>query len=171
MADMEDSRIEVNGSAGASPSQPLPQRARPAHGVYIDTFKSTIIFLTVCTKDRSPWLAHREVHELLVDVWRQSSAWLIGRYVIMPDHLHLFASPGQPEIALDNWVRYWKSQFTKRYGRPQHRWQPSHWDRRLRNDESYAEKWDYTRLNPVRHGLVAHAEDWPFQGELNILRW
>jgi hypothetical protein len=25
--------------------------------------------------------------------------------------------------------------------------------------------------NPVRHGYVAHAEDWPYQGELNVLQW
>jgi len=25
--------------------------------------------------------------------------------------------------------------------------------------------------NPVRHGHVACAEDWPYQGELNILEW
>ncbi|MFL6519487.1 MAG: hypothetical protein ACJ8NS_04645 [Chthoniobacterales bacterium] len=25
--------------------------------------------------------------------------------------------------------------------------------------------------NPVRHGLVKNAEDWPYQGVLNELRW
>jgi hypothetical protein len=25
--------------------------------------------------------------------------------------------------------------------------------------------------NPVRHGYVAHGEDWPYQGELNVLLW
>jgi hypothetical protein len=37
----------------------------------------------------------------------------------------------------------------------EHRWQTDHWDRRLRSDESYAEKWEYVRCNAVRHGLVA----------------
>jgi len=147
------------------------QRSRPAHGVHIDTFKPTIVFLTVCTKDRAPWLACDGVHKLLVEVWRNATAWLVGRYVIMPDHLHLFASPGRPQLPFENWVRYWKSQFTKRHGMPEQRWHSDHWDRRLRNDESYAEKWDYTRLNPVRHGLVARAEDWPFQGEIVSIRY
>jgi putative transposase len=40
-------------------------------------------------------------------------------------------------------------------------WQREYWDRQLRSDESYAQKWDYVVNNPVRHGYVACAEDWP----------
>jgi REP element-mobilizing transposase RayT len=89
----------------------------------------------------------------------------------MPEHLHLFASPGRLELSLDNWVRYWKSQFSKRSHEPDHEWQTDHWDTRLRNNESYDDKWVYVRANPVRAGLVASADEWPFQGELNELRW
>jgi putative transposase len=45
------------------------------------------------------------------------------------------------------------------------------WDRQLRTGESYAQKWEYVRNNPVRKGLVAAADDWPYQGELNVLVW
>ena len=160
-----------DGSAGASPSQSqLPRRSRPVHGVLPASDKPTIVFLTVCTKGRMPSLATDAVHKLLLNVWQDASAWLVGRYVIMPDHLHLFATP-TGDIPLDNWVRYWKSQFTKRHQEPSHRWHPDHWDRRLRSMESYDEKWQYTRDNPVRHRLVARAEDWPYQGELNELAW
>ena len=163
------------GSAGASPSHgapaPLPRRAHPAHGVKIDTFKPTIVFITVCTKDRAPWLASPDVHELLVSVWSGATAWLVGRYAIMPDHIHLFATPNGIDIPLDNWVRYWKSQFSKRHRNDQHHWQTDHWDRRLRDDQSYDGEWEYVRTDPVRHELVEKPEDWPYQGELNVLRW
>ena len=129
------------------------------------------MFLTVCTRGRRPWLASAEVHELLVDVWKGASAWLVGRYVLMPDHVHLFAGLAEEDVPPDDWVRYWKSMFSKRHGIPQHRWQAGYWDRRLLRAESYDEKWEYVRLNPVRHGLVARAEDWPFQGEINVLPW
>ena len=89
----------------------------------------------------------------------------------MPDHIHLFAAPGVPDLPLENWVRYWKSQFTKRHAVANHSWQTDHWDRRLRRRESYAEKWDYVRANPVRKGLVRRPEDWPFQGEVFDLAW
>ena len=151
---------------------PLPKRSHPAHGVLQETGKPTLVFVTVCTKDRAPWLATQDVHGLLQSVWRAADAWRVGRYVVMPDHLHLFAAP-KPDtpIPLDNWVRFWKSSFTKRHGVAAHRWQSDHWDRRLRSDDSYAEKWDYVRNNPVRYGLVARVEDWPFQGELCPLEW
>ena len=42
---------------------------------------------------------------------------------------------------------------------------------RLRRDESYSEKWDYVRMNPVRAGLTADPDHWPYQGALNELRW
>jgi len=47
------------------------------------------------------------------------------QYVIIADHLHLFAAPNpvwegeapaEPQ-SFDSWVRYWKSQFTKHHGR------------------------------------------------------
>jgi putative transposase len=67
------------------------------------------VFDTVCTKNRKPWLATPLIHEMLQIVWTEATAWLVGRYVIMPDHIHLFAAPGSPEVSLDNWVQYWKS--------------------------------------------------------------
>ena len=45
------------------------------------------------------------------------------------------------------------------------------WDRQLRTGESYKQKWEYVRNNPVRKGLVANADEWPYQGELNVLAW
>ena len=40
-------------------------------------------------------------------------------------------------------------------------WQPGFFDHILRTDESYGEKWNYVRNNPVRAGLVKNAGDWP----------
>jgi len=37
--------------------------------------------------------------------------------------------------------------------------------------ESYADKWEYVRRNPVRHGYCDNPDEWPYQGELNILQW
>jgi REP element-mobilizing transposase RayT len=145
----------------------------------MDGERSTIVFLTLCSKHRQAWLANRQVHALLRKVWSEADAWLVGQYVIMPDHVHLFAAPNpswegeapaEPP-SFDNWVRYWKSQFTKRHGDVSHGWQSDYWDRRLRSQESYADKWDYVRNNPVRHGLTATASEWPYQGKLYDLSW
>jgi hypothetical protein len=45
-------------------------------------------------------------------------------------------------------------------------WQKGFFDHLIRNSESYAQKWEYVRENPVRAGLVKHADAWPYQGEL-----
>ena len=45
-------------------------------------------------------------------------------------------------------------------------WEEGFFDHVLRSDESYSQKWNYVRENPVRAGLVKSVEDWPYQGEI-----
>nr|VFJ62537.1 MAG: putative transposase [Candidatus Kentron sp. DK] len=146
-------------------------RKHPTHGVHFIDGQPPIIFDTVCTKDREPWLIDNEIHALLREVWRDAAMWLMGRYVIMPDHIHFFAAATENHIEYDNWVRYWKSQFTKRHKNRVHRWLTDHWATRIRNPISYEAKWEYVRWNPVRHGLIENPEKWPFQGRIHHLRW
>jgi putative transposase len=91
----------------------------------------------------------------------------------MPDHIHFFCAPNGMEVpSLEVWMRYWKSIATRNLEQPGGSvWQRHHWDRQLRRGESYDAKWDYVRDNPVWHGLVSTADEWPYQGELNELRW
>ena len=49
-------------------------------------------------------------------------------------------------------------------------WQPEFFDHVLRSSESYSEKWSYVYENPVRGGIVPHADEWPWQGEIEELR-
>jgi hypothetical protein len=48
-------------------------------------------------------------------------------------------------------------------------WQKEFFDHLLRSDESYSEKWNYVKNNPVRAGLVADADLWPFTGHVHYL--
>ena len=50
-------------------------------------------------------------------------------------------------------------------------WQKGFFDHVMRSGELYSEKWNYVRDNPVRAGLVAEADAWPFQGEIYELRF
>jgi hypothetical protein len=45
-------------------------------------------------------------------------------------------------------------------------WQEGFHDHKLRTPESEQRKWEYVCLNPVRYGLVARPEQWPFGGEI-----
>ena len=133
--------------------------------------RKTVVFVTVCTKDRVHWLATDLIHQELISAWQQSDRWIVGKYMIMPDHIHMFVSPIDPEITLNNWVRYWKRVFTLSHNCREHQWQDGYWDRTLRSKESYESKWEYVRYNPARHGYVEHPDEWKYQGELNVLSW
>jgi putative transposase len=152
-------------------SNSFPDRRRPVHHPVVEPDnRSVIVFLTVCTADRRPILATPEMHALLRESWLQATHWRVGRYVIMPDHLHLFCGPAtNPPESLRLWVAFWKRLAALAAGG--RFWQKNFWDTQLRRHESYAAKWNYVRNNPVRAGLVAQPEDWSYQGELNVLRW
>src|SRR5262249_35818456 len=76
---------------------------------------------------------------------------VIGRYVIMPDHVHLFVRGGHGFV-LSTWVGGLKRAISmavlKR--RP---WQPGFFDHVLRSTESYAEKW-------ITYGRIRFELDW-----------
>jgi putative transposase len=78
------------------------RRKHPAHGVLVSMDSPNIVFLTVCTKDRAAWLASDAAHAALLEAWREADAWWVGRYVLMPEHLHLFCAPVNLEMPLDN---------------------------------------------------------------------
>ena len=132
-----------------------------------------IVFVTVCTQDRKPILAREDAVAVLRAAWAEADAWVVGRYVILPDHLHLFCSPMREEFAVEKWVAFWKSRASTRWPRPAEQpvWQREVWDTQLRLGESYAARWEYVRCNPVRHSLVARPEDWPWAGEIETLDW
>jgi REP element-mobilizing transposase RayT len=90
----------------------------------------------------------------------------LGRYVLLPDHVHLFVCGGVA-FKLSQWVGGLKRAMGLALSAQAEEaiWQPGFFDRLLRSDESYSSKWEYVRQNPVRHGLVARAGDWPYQGE------
>jgi putative transposase len=45
-------------------------------------------------------------------------------------------------------------------------WEEGFFDHVLRSNESYSQKWNYVRENPMRVGLVKSAADWRYQGEI-----
>lgn len=128
-------------------------------------------YITINTLHRAELLACESVHDAFIECARKNAkeGRAIGRYVIMPDHLHLFARL-IPSARLSDFVRLMKQHMTKELQQLYPRWnrfrQPGFFDRLLRSSESYAEKWKYVYKNPVRAGLVGRAEDWPYQGEI-----
>lgn len=109
---------------------------------------------------------------ILRRAWVVADAWAVGRYVLMPDHLHLFCAPRQG-ASLSSWMHFWKSLTARHWpgGVARPLWQRDFWDTQLRSATSYQEKWEYVRWNPVRHGFACHPDAWPYQGEMTSIEW
>jgi REP element-mobilizing transposase RayT len=145
--------------------------------VYIS---NPVYFITTNTHDRHSMLACQEAADVLIAEWRaarQRHGWGVGRYVIMPDHVHFFCAmmpvgPEQDAKQLAGMMQAWKQWTAKLLSKKlcvsAPVWQAEFFDHVLRSDESYAGKWTYVRENPVRNGLVAHADDWPWQGSIDF---
>ena len=41
-------------------------------------------------------------------------------------------------------------------------WQRRYWEHTIRNDLDHARHVDYVHFNPVKHGYVGRARDWPY---------
>jgi len=152
-------------------------------------YNSPIYFVTLCAANRRKILTNDNVHGAFVEYGERGRERnvAVGRYVIMPDHIHLFVCGGL-EFNLGVWVRGLKRivaaaitggsgiERGKHGPRPAasdggsyNVWQRGFFDHLLRTEESYAQKWDYVRENPVRAGLTGTAAEWPFQGEIAVI--
>jgi putative transposase len=172
-----EGRASARPTNGTCRSTSLREGDGRRHPIHLAPFEAhnrpIIVFVTCSSAKKAPILASSSTHQAILNGWVTASTWLVGRYVIMPNHLHFFCAPsGIDASSLEGWMRYWKSLVTRTLAKGSGEvWQRHHWDRQLRRGESYSEKWEYVRNNPVRHGYVTNADNWPYQGELNELRW
>ena len=141
------------------------------------TVPNAIYFVTTCCQGRRAILNNPEAVAILREEWESAHerhGWLVGRYVVMPDHVHFFcvALSGDVKRSLGQFVGLWKQWTSKRLSRAMllHGpiWQAGFFDHVLRSRESYAEKWAYVRENPVRANLVEAWMDWPWQGGIDF---
>ena len=231
-----DDAAATNAALPSAALPQLPQRRHPSRNsvmTHLDN-RAIMLYVTVVTGKRNAILADKAVQDCIVAAWKAAADWLVGRYVIMPDHIHFFCAPATyPPPDFHRWMKQWKAQVSRSFpiglragrahgrvalvatgngadaaatsaalpptddaaatsaalpptddvaatsaalpnvplSRPPPLFQRDCWDRQLRTGESYAQKWEYVRNNPVRKGLVAHADEWPYQGQVNVLEW
>jgi putative transposase len=133
-------------------------------------------FVTFNTYKRLPLLAQPEIHGRFraFCIQAESVDVMVGRYVVMPDHIHLFVALPLVGHTLPRWIQSLRAVLGKELlllGTQKPHWQQGFFDHLLRSSESYSEKWKYVRTNPVRAGLCAEAALWPYQGEIVSLRF
>ena len=88
-------------------------------------------------------------------------------YCLMPDHLHLLLRLGSDRWMLGELIGAMKSWTTRgswRLGYQGKLWQDRFYDRILRRSNDAAKIGMYILRNPVRKGLVASPDDYPYSG-------
>ena len=142
-----------------------------AGGTYfftVNSFRRRPILTTDSLRDalRAAIQKTRLIHPFEVDAW-----------VLLPDHLHciwtlpegdanfsirwsmikrLVSQACADEFGVDN------SSFSRTTRRELGIWQRRFWEHQIRDDNDFARHVDYIHWNPVKHGLVARAGDWPY---------
>jgi len=144
----------------------MPNRPPRLHWVF-QSYDPPLYFVTFNTFRRKKLLANAIVHRRFIEFARvgQERGIAVGLFVIMPDHIHFFVR-NNSDGALSQWVRLLKRHVSKTIPQLRPHWQKGFFDHLIRHSESYAEKWEYVRQNPVRAGLVSNPERWPWQGEI-----
>ena len=86
-------------------------------------------------------------------------------WCIMPNHVHVLIEM-MPEYSLTSILHSWRSftanEANKILGRKGEFWQKEYFDRYIRNAQHFRDAVDYIDNNPVKAGLVAIPEEWPF---------
>lgn len=163
--------------AGADATERVPPvRKCPSKNsvfVYHDN-RPVILFVTVNANNRQWVFDNDEAVSCILAAWKDAARWVVGRYVVMPDHIHFFCTPASSQMFdFHKWMSYWKSVVARTFpvSHELPLWQRECWDVQMRSAEGYYEKSEYMRHNPVRKKLVERPEEWPYQGVLNVLEW
>ena len=130
-----------------------------------------VFFFTVVTHDRIPLFDCDERVEVLRGAFRKVKAarpFHIDAMVVLPDHLHcIWRLPDDDGDFSGRWREIKKAvsreidtRTNARGERPV--WQRRFWEHAIRDETDWRRHVDYIHYNPVKHGLVARACEWPW---------
>ncbi len=140
------------------------------------TVKGGTFFFTVTLADRSSDLLVRHI-DLLRHAYRlaqQRRPFETIAICVLPDHLHaIWSLPAEDADFSSRWSII-KSGFSRGMPRAVSRspskiakrekgiWQRRYWEHAVRDETDLQHHVDYIHYNPVKHGLVSRATDWPY---------
>ncbi|MDB5859344.1 MAG: transposase like family protein [Ramlibacter sp.] len=135
-------------------------------------------FFTVTLQDRqSRWLTeHIGILRRCLALTKAKHPFHIDAMVVLPEHLHaVWTLPEDDANFPLRWLLI-KRRFTRqllcdgvldasssrRRGDTERAlWNRRYWEHQIRDDDDFGHHVDYIHYNPVKHGLVTRAADWP----------
>lgn len=148
---------------------------------YRRSHEGQVYFFTVVTHERRPLflseLARKLLREAIQSV-QQERPFIMTAIVLLPDHIHaIWELPAGDTDYSTRWRRI-KGIFTKEWltsggengaiskSRVQRSeqgvWQRRFFEHTCRDEKDLKRCLDYVHINPVKHGLVDRAVDWPW---------
>jgi len=136
-------------------------------------------FFTLVMQGRRPVFASAGTVDVLREAFRSvrsTRPFELDAMVILPDHMHCIWTLPKGDADFATRWRLVKTWFTKHCDpalrivpdrvlaarNEQALWQHRYWEHMLRDEIDFAQHVEYIHYNPVKHGLVASALDWPF---------
>jgi len=138
----------------------------PAHLTSGQAFVALDRLLDQCTSG-TDFLRQPEIAELVVKAIHDGEAkfgrYELHAYVVMPNHAHLLVTP---HVTARHWLGPLKGftahEANRLIGRTGPFWQDESYDRLVRNRDEFRRIWNYIEKNPVKAGLAASPEEYPY---------
>ncbi len=132
-----------------------------------------IYFITICTEDRRRIFQNASRAKTAIESLKRvsdSMGVLVHAFCVMPDHVHILVEGKSATSDVVKFVAQWKQTtgYLFRHELPRRFWQRRFYDhvlRRIEDSDSIA--W-YIWMNPVRRGMVAEPQQYPFSGSFTV---
>ena len=138
-------------------------------------------FFTVVAYRRQSILCDEAIRNALrasIGTVRVARPFVIDAWVLLPDHLHCVRTLPEGDADFSSrWMKI-KRAVSMACGEEFHRedwmtaskskrrestiWQRRFWEHQIRDENDFARHADYIHYNPVKHGYMQHAADWPY---------
>jgi putative transposase len=133
-------------------------------------------------KNNSRLITHIEALRDAFSKTKQDYPFEINAIVVLPEHLHCLWTLPQDDADFSTRWSLIKARFSRALPRGERIsksreakgergiWQRGFYEHYIRDDDDYAKHVDYIHWNPVKHGLVMRASDWPHSSIHRFIR-
>jgi putative transposase len=137
--------------------------------------------LTLANRTSSTLTDHIAALRAAVMQTRRQHPFAIDAIVVLPDHVHVVMTLPDGDSDFANRWSLIKRRFTTAVMKAgisvaRHRngeislWQRRFWEHTIRDERDFERHVDYIHFNPVKHGLVTRARDWPYSSFHHYVR-